>query len=157
MTKHNVNSSRYCPQTFIDRHGPNGLLLGEWRKPAHTRAISWDESHLWKLSELFSQVCGVVFCDFGHSCHRRRIFNMLNNFLHEWTFPHSVRAFWAISSALDMNAHALFHSYTNTTTRWRMLTKAKIQARQKMKRFCSWFYYCGEEKDIRGRLIVRRG
>ena len=34
---------------------------------------------------------------------------MLNNFVHEWTFPHSVRAFWAISSVIDANAHAFFY------------------------------------------------
>ena len=33
--------------------------------------------------KLFPQVCGVIFCDFRHACHRRRIFNMLNNFVHE--------------------------------------------------------------------------
>ena len=33
--------------------------------------------------KLIPQVCGVIFCDFRHACHRRRIFNMLNNFMHE--------------------------------------------------------------------------
>ena len=28
--------------------------------------------------KLFPQVCGVIFCDFRHASHRRRIFNMLN-------------------------------------------------------------------------------
>ncbi len=32
MTKNNINSSRYCPQTFIDRDGPNGPSLGERRR-----------------------------------------------------------------------------------------------------------------------------
>ena len=56
--------------------------------------------------ELIPQVHGVVFYDFRHSCHQRRIFNRLNNFVHKWTFPHSVRAFWAISSVIDANACA---------------------------------------------------
>ena len=33
--------------------------------------------------KLFPQVCGVMFCDFCHACHELRIFNMLNNFVHE--------------------------------------------------------------------------
>ena len=56
--------------------------------------------------KLFPQVCGVMFCDFCHACHELRIFNMLNNFVHEWTLTHSVRAFWAISSGINANAHA---------------------------------------------------
>ena len=75
--------------------------------PAHTRVISWAERHsrdCWR--KLFLQVCGVIFCDFRHACHRHRIFNMLNNFMHEWTFPHSVRALWAISAVIiDANTH----------------------------------------------------
>ena len=47
-----------------------------------------------------------MFCDFCHACHELRIFNMLNNFVHEWTLTHSVRAFWAISSGINANAHA---------------------------------------------------
>lgn len=38
------------------------------------------------------QGCGAVFSDFWHACHRSRIFNMLNNFVHERGFPPSVRA-----------------------------------------------------------------
>ena len=30
--------------------------------------------------KLFPLVCAAVFCDFRHACHRRQIFNMLNNF-----------------------------------------------------------------------------
>ena len=30
-----------------------------------------------------SPVCGAVFSDFRRACHERRIFNMLNNFVHE--------------------------------------------------------------------------
>ena len=56
--------------------------------------------------KLFPQVWGVMFCDFCHACHELRIFNMLNNFVHEWTLTHSVRAFWAISSGINANAHA---------------------------------------------------
>ena len=36
--------------------------------------------------KLFPQLCDVIFCDFRHACQRRRIFNMLNNFMHERTF-----------------------------------------------------------------------
>ena len=34
-----------------------------------------------------SQVCGAVLWEFRLACHFLRIFNMLNNFGHEWTFP----------------------------------------------------------------------
>ena len=103
----------------------------------------------------FPQVCGVVLCDFCHSCYRCQIFNMLNNFVHEWTFPHSVRAFWAISSVIDVNAHAFF-SYLHNS-RWLMLTEVKIRARRKMKRSCFPFYYCDEDEDAWEQLIERRG
>ena len=49
---------------------------------------------------LFPLLCGTVFCDFQHACHRRQIFNVLNNFVKAQTFPDSVRAFLAISSVV---------------------------------------------------------
>ena len=93
--------------------------------------------------KLISQVCGVIFCDFRHACHRRRIFNMLNNFMHEWTFPHSVRALWAISAVIDANARF----YHILDSRWRMLMKIMIRARQKIKKFCFTYCYYDEDED----------
>ena len=48
-------------------------------------------------------VCGRVFIAFRQACHRRSVFNMLNNFRHEWTFPPSVRARKAIALQGNMN------------------------------------------------------
>ena len=112
------------------------LLPSLLRNPRRTLELSTELSVTRDCCrQLIPQVCGVVFCDFRHSCHQRGIFNMLNNFVREWTFPHSVRAFWAISSVIDLNAPAFFWYLHNS--RWLTLTKVKIRARRKMKRFLS--------------------
>ena len=85
-----------CKQVYLDN-----------LRPAHTKGNSWAERHSWLLAKLFPQVCGVAFCVFLHTCHWRLIFNMLNNFVHEWTSLHNVRTSWAISSAVA-NAHVFF-------------------------------------------------
>ena len=62
--------------------------------------------------KLFPSVCCVMFCNFRHAFYERRIFIMLNNFVHEWTSPHSLSAFWAISSTINADAHAFFSCFT---------------------------------------------
>ena len=96
----------------VDIRLVKGRLFSK-RKARRTQELSAELSvtrGCWR--KLFPPVCGVIFCDFRLACYERRIFNMLNNFVHEWTFPHSVRAFWAISSAINASAHAFFSCFT---------------------------------------------
>jgi hypothetical protein len=51
-------------------------------------------------------VCGGILSDFSHACHRQRIFNMLYNFSHEWTFLPTVRTRKAITFHCRWTRHA---------------------------------------------------
>jgi hypothetical protein len=48
------------------------------------RVLSWNLC----VVRLIAYVSFPVLSDFSHACHQHRIFNMLNNFSHEWTFLH---------------------------------------------------------------------
>lgn len=43
--------------------------------------------------------CAILYSAiFVMRCHPRLVFNILNNFVHKWTFPYSVGCVWAISN-----------------------------------------------------------